>query len=742
MAATAVSGSEVGEMCLPVKALSIHEAAKNSKYADEAERYPPIRGSTEERCYDSIKHIIQGLRSIHQHVTLVTTLAGTEECDPSKAIPLHYHPLHEQNSSSVPSTDVPTATLPPDVDMPLSTGLMHLEHNGGCTAGCTRGTAGTGSHVCSSSDDSQPLDTVSGATWCEVLKALLIRKAMIVCCTLGREKHSAQNYGIAMMFCRQALYCFAAMKHLMPSKAEENIDRLSTILRLCGDIHMSLAHCGDSELRMHREALKTWPQETAEMMDLLIDEKINSGYESKCDIDGVLDRETFLKRGVDVYRQALDMSRQSKSKVSLSDGGMDVVMKRLGNALNELGVCYMNKAAEFLNNEDMLFSDAKLLTDKSLQCLEEGVSVFSSIGDDMNVAMLLSNKGRLLRLLAQCVVFSSNNSDRQREFTQEERNYYHQAADSYKMALNLLSTKKDEPMVNNLLMSMSWDLSSVYFTMATLLQDYSPISTCAQQQIEVEVIKLMKDALSLCDASLSSVQTAHLQLTIQYRRATVNHRLASLYHNIVRMESNAERRKECRLSAEFHYSVAYKEFVNLIDGCSLEPLRVQLERLMLCDYQFNNQTTAVNKVKTMELALDLILECQVPLKALISQLEEDEVSCSPTNPPEGSTNNSPSSNDSVLQTEAVKLVLMLESRLRTVLLNLLKNVKMLFKNNPSPAVDAYKTMYAMSLQSVQSLLPLDVCRHEFEILRQVAECRRRAIVIQDSAAVGPGSKRT
>jgi len=57
-----------------------------------------------------------------------------------------------------------------------------------------------------------------------------------------------------------------------------------------------------------------------------------------------------------------------------------------------------------------------------------------------------------------------------------------QAAECYKTALELLSSKEAHD-VDSLKMSISWDLSSVYFTMATCLQDFAPVSSYAQQQV-------------------------------------------------------------------------------------------------------------------------------------------------------------------------------------------------------------------------------------------------------------------
>jgi len=136
--------------------------------------------------------VVQGLRSIHQQSlgtsSTVPNQKNEEEqqakCDPNKAIPLHYHPLHEQSPST---TTTATPTLPPDVDMPACTGCTQSDHSGDvllCSPGC------------------------SAVTWQVQLKALLLRKSCIVCYKLAREQLTSQLYGGALNFARQSLYCF------------------------------------------------------------------------------------------------------------------------------------------------------------------------------------------------------------------------------------------------------------------------------------------------------------------------------------------------------------------------------------------------------------------------------------------------------------------------------------------------------------------------------------------------------
>ena len=55
-----------------------------------------------------------------------------------------------------------------------------------------------------------------------------------------------------------------------------------------------------------------------------------------------------------------------------------------------------------------------------------------------------------------------------------------QAQDEYQKALSLLEKRDTQPDIWD---SITWELSSTYFTMAMNLQDFAPLSTMAQEQV-------------------------------------------------------------------------------------------------------------------------------------------------------------------------------------------------------------------------------------------------------------------
>lgn len=91
--------------------------------------------------------------------------------------------------------------------------------------------------------------------------------------------------------------------------------------------------------------------------------------------------------------------------------------------------------------------------------LESGIKAFEIVHDEANLALLHSNTGRLMRL---CAHVNAKQYSR-------ERHFYNKALTSYQKAIQVLGTRKTNPTIWD---SVTWDLSTTLFTMATQLQDY------------------------------------------------------------------------------------------------------------------------------------------------------------------------------------------------------------------------------------------------------------------------------
>ena len=70
-------------------------------------------------------------------------------------------------------------------------------------------------------------------------------------------------------------------------------------------------------------------------------------------------------------------------------------------------------------------AELEQLCEKCDRCFNDGVATFESISDIVNMALLHSNCGKLMRLRAQSI--ASRLADaKKREFTSAERNYFMQ----------------------------------------------------------------------------------------------------------------------------------------------------------------------------------------------------------------------------------------------------------------------------------------------------------------------------
>ena len=133
----------------------------------------------------------------------------------------------------------------------------------------------------------------------------------------------------------------------------------------------------------------------------------------------------------------------------------------------------------------------------SRKYLQQGIAKFESIKDVSNTALLLSNTGRLSRLAGHMVSVQTEAGQSQ-EFGQEEAGHYRAAVDTYHQALAVLGSKKTNPGIWE---SVTWELSSTLYTMASLYQDQAPLSLHTRDELEKMVTDLMNQSLHYCDTT-------------------------------------------------------------------------------------------------------------------------------------------------------------------------------------------------------------------------------------------------
>ncbi|XP_074643742.1 erythroid differentiation-related factor 1-like [Tubulanus polymorphus] len=603
---------------MPVKVLCLPECGPRTQ---QVLRYHPVTGNIEERCQEALEYIKQALVCLDENSESERLNQPQRQVNPNEVIPLKYErlnrPKHDNNATYQTEQEQDELT----------------------------------------SEQTFPADS-----WHQSTKLSLLHKACLIFYWLADCKIKQFKFGIAMRYTRNAFHCYSAMYALEPGYNEDT-ELLSALLGQSADIHVMLVHDMKNSASHGTDYDKT--DHTTEIHVIDSVKYVLSNHEYLMFAQYSNSIEQNLTVSCRSYHLALDIVKGNKQEQKIRKN----LNKRYGNVCNELGVYFMNQTASYIHEELSSNNYEKMLEcfNKSLENLNSGISAFENIDDEMNIALLYSNRGRLMRLFAQA---SGEITSASREFTQQERSNYQKAIDDYHRALSVLNSPQQSDVTD----SICWELSSTYFTMATMLQDYAPLSLYSQEEIEKDVTCLMNEALKYCDVTEQSSRLP----TCQYRAATIHHRLASLYHNSYRNQVAEQKRRHLRTLAEWHYGKCSKYFLLVESPCEL--LRVQLERVAMCEYQLNCQTSANTKIKTLNSALYYLLDCRVPLLNIIQQMDEQTEF-------EG------------YRIETGKLSKILHSRLQFITLQLIKNSNIMKKSEKKESqLDLYKNMYSMTLK--------------------------------------------
>lgn len=185
--------------------------------------------------------------------------------------------------------------------------------------------------------------------------------------------------------------------------------------------------------------------------------------------------ERNLFASINAYEYAINLVRNLAEN---DNERLHLLIKRLGNVHNEMGVFWMHRCAQAVKTTQRSSTEIKELFRKSFDEFESGIQTFEKIHDVSNVALLNSNLGRLMRYHAE---FNTPMIDGIRqEFSTQERQSYQKAFDYYLRGLKLVENRSD---LFDVYRTVSWELSNSYFTMATSLQDYAPLSSVSQEDV-------------------------------------------------------------------------------------------------------------------------------------------------------------------------------------------------------------------------------------------------------------------
>ncbi|XP_060697987.1 erythroid differentiation-related factor 1 isoform X2 [Hemiscyllium ocellatum] len=609
----------VGELSVPEKYKSIHQIRPSCAF--------PVCHDTEERCRVVLNYVLEGLKAVDGSIKKETDLPAA---DPSIPIPLKYADESECTGHKALKKQI----------------ALFLDK-----VGPTHKTL--------------ELPSQSGMipdTWQYQMKLNLTFKASRAYFVLSDAATSLQKYGRALRYIKLALQSLDAYCCLINNLSPEVLFFLSQCLTLNGDIQLMLAQHA-SNRAAYQEEYSYQTREDQEILHSLHRESSCQAFSWATEL--YTDLEYQLSVSCKCYEAANELLHSCDQNVHVVEQ-LKQVLKRLGNSRNEVGVFYMNQAAavqtEGTASKGITMIEQELWK-KSFSYFEKGIQDFETIEDETNAALLLCNTGRLMRLCAQAHTPTGSDSKRG-EYSPEEAMYYNKAVDYYLKAMRSLTSWEKHPAVWD---SVKWELSTTYFTMATLEQDYAPLSRKAQEQIEREVADSMMKSLKYCDIHTESAR----QPLCQYRAATIHHRLASMYHNSLRNQVGDDHfRKQHRSLADLHYNKAVKLF-QLLKDAPCELLRVQLERVAFSEFQMANQNSNVSKLKTLSGALDIIINSEYPFLLIQSELSCMQAlqgncqACHDGKMPENDSSN-------LNEEEIINLVNIFEARFSFLLFQLIK----------------------------------------------------------------------
>uniref|UniRef100_A0A8D2MYM1 Erythroid differentiation regulatory factor 1 n=1 Tax=Zonotrichia albicollis TaxID=44394 RepID=A0A8D2MYM1_ZONAL len=447
----------VGELSVPEKYKSVHRIRPSCAF--------PVCHGTEERCRLVLNHVLEGLKSVDSSVKKEGDLPAA---DPSTPIPLKYE-------------DESTSGGPESLEKQMALFLDKM------------GSFQKGKH-CSQSG------MIPGSWQYKMKLQLILKSSRAYYVLLMCDSSLSPSLIHVGFFSPPDTYCC-----LCGSMLPEVLGFLCQCLTLCGDIQLMLAQNANNRAAY----LEEYNYQTKEDQEILH----SLHRESRCQVfawatDLSTDLEYQLSVSCKCYEAAYEILLFSNLKSQNPEQHIQV-LKRMGNIRNEIGVFYMNQAAavqtERVVSKNVSTTEQQLWK-KSFSCFEEGIQNFESIDDATNAALLLCNTGRLMRICAQA--HCAAEGDFKREFSPEEALYYNKAIDYYLKALRSLGKRDVHPAVWD---SVNWELSTTYFTMATLQQDYAPLSRKAQEQV-TEGFHCSRSKLLLRIEFSSREETRHFYL--------------------------------------------------------------------------------------------------------------------------------------------------------------------------------------------------------------------------------------
>uniref|UniRef100_T1JH47 Erythroid differentiation-related factor 1 n=1 Tax=Strigamia maritima TaxID=126957 RepID=T1JH47_STRMM len=361
-----------------------------------------------ERCLLALEHIFKGLDLINENpagrgTPLYDEKIQSRLAKPFQAIPLKYSSLASSKSKKYSDK-------------------TQIKGRYNC---------GRGENKCWISLSHQPNCPQANVPWQVNYKLHLLEKGGIILCFLAERAFSLNHRGIALRYLQMIFMCLEGIEAISATCEGFKVDSslLPNALGLTGDVHYMLAKFHQNET-LYVEEFEHLP-DGWEILSASIPKQdlCFTSYEPFWVIRKSVEEHLFV--GTQCYEEALFYTE--------NDEEIKRLKKRHGNALNDLGVMYMNNAKTLFEEKGLLTSKVRTLYKKSCDYLSAGVDTFKSIGDQTNVALLSSNLGHLMRLCAHSE--TSPNGERRKEFSTQERRYFQKVSMELKDKKKLLISR-------------------------------------------------------------------------------------------------------------------------------------------------------------------------------------------------------------------------------------------------------------------------------------------------------------
>ncbi|XP_054731680.1 erythroid differentiation-related factor 1 [Anastrepha obliqua] len=702
----------VKQICDTLKELNLDAHIKNGK------RYPripsPLHAGIEDRCRISLEHISAGIACLkffnsseEKFIKESEVRAKDEEkqrilheeqhpnmAKPFKPIPLPYESLNKTASNGEPDTlkhnNDETGDSQTQSELDKKTKKSKVKRSKGrelkeCSSIKIEANQAQSLSAAEDKRIGTKFNLQHFGSWNVHLKLLLLEKACLTYATYAEFHYVEQKYGR----CLKAIYMACRCQEVVLKYMSDIASQKSCLLGRAGDCFFQMAKNWqdiDSYLEQFNEESEIAQNINNELVkDLNGDDLIEL-------ITPLANIEHLMLSSCKCYENAIECIMEGSDS---DEDARSELLRRLGNVRNELGLKYMYWAQEEyskvmennahkvnddddstesgpskeIQTEDEMQKSEKpeepiyiKLVMKSYDCLIRGISAFSEVHDNVNLAFLYCNMGRFMRFRAHLYLPEENIN-----FVRKQKTFYNEAFLNYEKAKDILGARKCSPELWDLV---NWELSTATFTLAKQLQDFSTADEATRSELEKEVLDLLQKSLKLCDLE----HPGSRQILYTYRSGLIHKRIASFHYSQLRNSCTDNAIPKATLQLCKHH---YERAASILEGLreASDYLVVQLERISLQEFLAEISTHIAQKIKHLQTALSLCLKSKVVFEYALAM----------NNPTERNTTND----------EFCKHILLFESRLQNTLKTLIK--MLLNGKDPKKLVELYKKMYMTTL---------------------------------------------